>query len=428
MALAQQQPLGQGAKSKNRKAKRQKNESTKETISRNKQQASNGKLVDQKCQDPSITAQPSPNNKQQLNSSSVKPSERTSLTKKDDHNKLKPTDKDIVSETVTPVATIHQSISASAKHQQLINEEPDEIDAGIEVDGSSNSGSSVKDSGEDPIKSNSVSPVMAQAAMKNNISEDHSVPQIDEVKNDFCPKIETLTKRTTITREQLAQDRQVIEADEQHIQEKLQFKQRKSSVQESNIGLSKSQSVESNGVHIDDAKNETNIDKSSKPRRKFSTQSSQEGQNGSLCKVCGQHVYQMERMLAEKSIYHKQCFRCYQCKVQLRIDNYSSHEGQVYCKAHHRQLFQPQVKLDNENDVDVVAKSSKYHNIVFLIACMNDTVCMLIEEIVALVLSRGFVSAYDLPGLANMSFMCRDKPSSNSSVIHFKDVQISDAT
>lgn len=96
----------------------------------------------------------------------------------------------------------------------------------------------------------------------------------------------------------------------------------------------------------------------------------------SMCKFCNNHVYQMERMLAEKSLYHKKCFRCHQCKIQLQINSYASHEGQVYCKAHHRQIIQPAVKVDNENDVDIVAKSSKYFtqtnfDLTLLLTCMK---------------------------------------------------------
>lgn len=42
-----------------------------------------------------------------------------------------------------------------------------------------------------------------------------------------------------------------------------------------------------------------------------------------------------------------------------RMDNYSSHESQLYCKAHHRQLLQPKAKFDQDNDVEPVTKSSE---------------------------------------------------------------------
>ena len=68
-----------------------------------------------------------------------------------------------------------------------------------------------------------------------------------------------------------------------------------------------------------------------------------------LCKICGKHVYQMEKMKAEKSIFHKNCFRCKECNKLLNVDSYSSNEGDIYCKPHFRQLFQPKARFDGED-------------------------------------------------------------------------------
>ncbi|KAG9508485.1 LIM domain and actin-binding protein 1, partial [Fragariocoptes setiger] len=95
-------------------------------------------------------------------------------------------------------------------------------------------------------------------------------------------------------------------------------------------------------------------DNAARTQRRFSSQSSQD--ENSNCKVCDKHVYQMERILAVKSIYHKQCFRCLQCNIQLRIDNFASHEGRVYCKAHHRQLFQPKPTFDADDNDEMANK------------------------------------------------------------------------
>lgn len=43
-----------------------------------------------------------------------------------------------------------------------------------------------------------------------------------------------------------------------------------------------------------------------------------------------------------------------------RMDNYSSHKSQLYCKAHHGQLFQPKAKFGEHNDVRAVTKSGEY--------------------------------------------------------------------
>ncbi|XP_071044542.1 F-actin-monooxygenase MICAL3 isoform X8 [Parasteatoda tepidariorum] len=68
-----------------------------------------------------------------------------------------------------------------------------------------------------------------------------------------------------------------------------------------------------------------------------------------LCKICGKHVYQMEKMKAERNIFHKNCFRCKECNKLLNVDSYSSNEGDIYCKPHFRQLFQPKARFDGED-------------------------------------------------------------------------------
>ncbi|OTF74988.1 LIM domain containing protein, partial [Euroglyphus maynei] len=67
------------------------------------------------------------------------------------------------------------------------------------------------------------------------------------------------------------------------------------------------------------------------------------------CKICSKHVYHMEQIKAVKSIFHKSCFRCIDCNKQLNMDSYSSHEGQIYCKLHFKQLFQPKPNFNNHN-------------------------------------------------------------------------------
>lgn len=65
-----------------------------------------------------------------------------------------------------------------------------------------------------------------------------------------------------------------------------------------------------------------------------------------LCKLCNKQVFQMERVKAEKFVWHKNCFTCTECHKKLTVDNYNSHEGLIYCKPHFKQLFQPKAVLD----------------------------------------------------------------------------------
>ncbi|KAF4533491.1 hypothetical protein B566_EDAN000976, partial [Ephemera danica] len=59
------------------------------------------------------------------------------------------------------------------------------------------------------------------------------------------------------------------------------------------------------------------------------------------CRACGNQVFQMEQVKAEKSVWHKNCFRCKECNKQLTVDTYGSNEGTLYCKPHFKDLFKP---------------------------------------------------------------------------------------
>ncbi|KAL0382085.1 UNVERIFIED_CONTAM: LIM domain-containing protein WLIM2a [Sesamum calycinum] len=57
------------------------------------------------------------------------------------------------------------------------------------------------------------------------------------------------------------------------------------------------------------------------------------------CKTCEKTVYSVELLSADGVSYHKSCFRCSHCKRTLKLSNYSSMEGVLYCKPHFEQLF-----------------------------------------------------------------------------------------
>ncbi|XP_055697757.1 F-actin-monooxygenase MICAL3 isoform X2 [Phlebotomus papatasi] len=78
------------------------------------------------------------------------------------------------------------------------------------------------------------------------------------------------------------------------------------------------------------------------------------------CKKCEKDVFHMELLKAEKSFWHRNCFKCFECNKQLRMDTYQSHEGILYCKPHFRALFAPKpVKEVTDN-----APPKKYEVIV----------------------------------------------------------------
>ncbi|XP_019418074.1 PREDICTED: LIM domain-containing protein WLIM2b-like isoform X2 [Lupinus angustifolius] len=57
------------------------------------------------------------------------------------------------------------------------------------------------------------------------------------------------------------------------------------------------------------------------------------------CKTCEKTVYPVDQLSADGTAYHKACFKCSHCKGTLKLSNYSSMEGVLYCKPHYEQLF-----------------------------------------------------------------------------------------
>lgn len=78
-----------------------------------------------------------------------------------------------------------------------------------------------------------------------------------------------------------------------------------------------------------------------------------------ICKVCGKEPYVVERVIAEKCWWHKNCFRCKTCDKTLSLDTYMSHEGVLYCKPHHKELFLPKTVKSDIIDVENVSKTQE---------------------------------------------------------------------
>ncbi|KAK4878134.1 hypothetical protein RN001_010640 [Aquatica leii] len=47
----------------------------------------------------------------------------------------------------------------------------------------------------------------------------------------------------------------------------------------------------------------------------------------------------MEVITVHGLTYHKNCFRCIECKSILRMHSYSYNQGLLYCITHFKQLF-----------------------------------------------------------------------------------------
>ncbi|KAH7858562.1 hypothetical protein Vadar_025308 [Vaccinium darrowii] len=64
------------------------------------------------------------------------------------------------------------------------------------------------------------------------------------------------------------------------------------------------------------------------------------------CKACEKTVYLVDQLTADNKVYHKACFRCHHCNGTLKLSNYNSFEGVLYCKPHFDQLFKMTGSLD----------------------------------------------------------------------------------
>uniref|UniRef100_A0A3Q3WNR7 LIM zinc-binding domain-containing protein n=1 Tax=Mola mola TaxID=94237 RepID=A0A3Q3WNR7_MOLML len=54
----------------------------------------------------------------------------------------------------------------------------------------------------------------------------------------------------------------------------------------------------------------------------------------------------MERLVANRHVYHGSCFRCSHCNTKLSLANYASLHNNVYCKPHFCQLFKAKGNYD----------------------------------------------------------------------------------
>ncbi|KAF4364421.1 hypothetical protein F8388_006998 [Cannabis sativa] len=64
------------------------------------------------------------------------------------------------------------------------------------------------------------------------------------------------------------------------------------------------------------------------------------------CTACNKTVYLVDKLTADTRIYHKACFRCHHCRNTLKLSNYCSIEGVLYCRPHYDQLFKRTGSLD----------------------------------------------------------------------------------
>ncbi|KAL8225432.1 hypothetical protein R6Q57_017989 [Mikania cordata] len=64
------------------------------------------------------------------------------------------------------------------------------------------------------------------------------------------------------------------------------------------------------------------------------------------CMACDKTVYLVDKLTADNRVFHKACFRCHHCNGTLKLSNYNSFEGVLYCRPHFDQLFKKTGSLD----------------------------------------------------------------------------------
>ncbi|KAK5604085.1 hypothetical protein CRENBAI_023562 [Crenichthys baileyi] len=64
------------------------------------------------------------------------------------------------------------------------------------------------------------------------------------------------------------------------------------------------------------------------------------------CVSCQKTVYPLERLVANKDVYHSSCFRCSHCNTKLSLATYASLHNNIYCKPHFCQLFKAKGNYD----------------------------------------------------------------------------------
>ncbi|KAM8813003.1 LIM domain-containing protein 2 isoform 2-T3 [Rhynchonycteris naso] len=65
-----------------------------------------------------------------------------------------------------------------------------------------------------------------------------------------------------------------------------------------------------------------------------------------ICAACQKTVYPMERLVADKLIFHNSCFCCKHCHTKLSLGSYAALHGEFYCKPHFQQLFKSKGNYD----------------------------------------------------------------------------------
>ncbi|KAH7674439.1 cysteine and glycine-rich protein [Dioscorea alata] len=83
------------------------------------------------------------------------------------------------------------------------------------------------------------------------------------------------------------------------------------------------------------------------------------------CVICKKTVYPIEKVAVDGQSYHRPCFKCAHGGCVISPSNYVAHEGRLYCRHHHSQLFKARgnfSRLEDKHE-EVKVLETKQENI-----------------------------------------------------------------
>ncbi|KAM0943131.1 putative transcription factor interactor and regulator LIM family [Dioscorea sansibarensis] len=83
------------------------------------------------------------------------------------------------------------------------------------------------------------------------------------------------------------------------------------------------------------------------------------------CVICKKTVYPIEKVAVDGQSYHRPCFKCAHGGCVISPSNYVAHEGRLYCRHHHSQLFKAKgnfSRLEDKHE-EVKVLETKQENI-----------------------------------------------------------------
>jgi hypothetical protein len=83
--------------------------------------------------------------------------------------------------------------------------------------------------------------------------------------------------------------------------------------------------------------------------------------NTNICEYCKKKVYQKEGIYLKNIWFHQSCFRCKECNLKLRIENYYIVNKQLFCSKHYSSSLAKTMSDTNiiEKNKDEVKKRKK---------------------------------------------------------------------